>query len=121
MGVGRPRPNTDLQRYGLFCPQCGRSILPVPIAGSFTCKSGHELSIDALISRTPEQRRSLSLLLEDWRERLLSLRATAADAKGHGFLEVAEIYYRQSKGLEARIAHLEMAIEQIGRLFDPKG
>jgi hypothetical protein len=121
MGTDRARPDTELQPYGLFCPRCGRSIIPLASIGSFVCKNGHELSIQDLILHSPIQRKALKRLIESWESQLRILEQTAHDARMQGFIAVAEIYRRQAAVLAARVTTYRKGMGHWARLFDSVG
>jgi hypothetical protein len=108
MRENEPRRTTSIHA-GLICPLCGRSLLPVPIGETVTfhCKNGHQLPLrDLLSAQSQNFRHGVENLVLEWERQLDSLQATAADARQNGFIEVAEIFYRQTKSLAARIEHL---------------
>lgn len=96
-------------RSGLPCPLCGRSLLPVTSETSFTfhCKTGHELSLeDLLTAQSLALRMGLETLLLEWNRQHSALIDTMEEARVNGHLDVAEIFQRNARNLEWRIDHL---------------
>lgn len=104
------KPGRDTKYHeGLNCPLCGRSLLSVPLGDSivFHCKNGHQLSLsDLLRAQNQSLGRGLLMLMGDWESQLETLEKTAEDARSNGYLEIAEIFLRQTRLLAGRIEAL---------------
>jgi len=113
-----PAQRSATETYeGMICPDCGRSLLPILTEGSvfFHCKSGHELPLQRLLhSQTRPLRAALEKLAVDWGRQVEFLSRTADEARRNGFLEIAEIFYRQARAFEARIAPLRSSLIDAG-------
>jgi hypothetical protein len=106
----------DTRLYeGLSCPRCGRSFVPISSGDSvaFLCKTGHELTLFELDSKTQDLRRGLAVLLAGWENQVETLTVVAEDARKHGCLDIAEIYYRQRRGVAARIEALRAWLAKV--------
>jgi hypothetical protein len=104
--VGRRPPGDTTLHEGLLCPCCGRALVPIPFADSFAfhCKNGHQYPLrDLLEARDRSLRRGLERLVEDWEAHFKTLWATAQDAGRNGCSGIAEIFFRQTRGVAARI------------------
>ena len=102
-------------RSGLPCPQCGRSLLLVPLDGgmSFHCRNGHQLPLIELITaQSLVVRMGLETLLLEWNRQHQALINTIEDARKNGYLDVAEIVQRHAQSLKARIQQLQNAFTQ---------
>jgi hypothetical protein len=107
--------NTSELGIRLPCPLCGRLLVPAALDSTLTfyCKSGHEMSlVELLRAQSASVKGGLEVLLEEWNRQHLALLATVEDARGNGFLEVAEIFQRHAKSLESRIAKVREAYSQ---------
>jgi len=103
--------SSELQRH-LPCPLCGRSLVPVPIGGSvsFHCKTGHELSLQELLTaRSLALKGGLEHLLVEWRRQYDTLIHMVEDAQNKGYLDIAEIFHRHAVHLESKIGILQNA------------
>jgi hypothetical protein len=100
---------------GLSCPRCGRSFVPIPRGDTvaFLCKTGHELSLLDLDAKTHDLHRGLQSLLAGWEMQLETLALVVEDARKHGYLDIAEIYNRQRRGIAARIEALRAWLAKV--------
>jgi hypothetical protein len=105
------RRSSRLRAY-LPCPRCGRSLVPVPTASSVTfhCKSGHQLdATEALQQGSSALKVGVEALLNEWDRQHGVLLAIVDDATRRGHVDVAQIFGRQARALEARIEVLKSA------------
>ena len=98
---------------GLICPRCGRSLFPVPKAGSldFYCNAGDAWSLQELL-RSPSGvvRGGLRTMLAEWRRTADRLRASVSEALLTGYPSLAGIFWGEVETLEGRIEFLERAL-----------
>ena len=97
---------------GLPCPKCGRSLNPCSRGTSFLfhCGNGHEISAQELATaQAVSGKNGIEKLLQDWHKQAQTMSELAEGARRNGHLEVAEIFHRQVKGIQARIQHLQAA------------
>jgi hypothetical protein len=101
----RPLADTTLHE-GLRCPCCGRGLNPISFADSFVfhCRNGHQYLLRDLVeARDRSLRWGLERLVEDWEAHFKTLWATAQDAGRNGYSGIADIFFRQTRSVAARI------------------
>jgi endogenous inhibitor of DNA gyrase (YacG/DUF329 family) len=102
-------------RSSLPCPQCGRSLVPVPTETSVTfhCKSGHTIDVmEALQGQSAALKVGLESLLYEWGRQHHAIIEIVDDATRRGHVDVAQIFGRHARTLEARIQVLKDAFQQ---------
>jgi hypothetical protein len=102
-------------RSGLPCPNCGRSLLPVPLESTviFHCRNGHEVPLADLVrTQSLVLRMGLETLMLQWMRQLAGLNNTIDDARLNGYLDVAEIIQRHAQSLKGRLQQLQNAFTQ---------
>lgn len=102
-------------RASLPCPRCGRSLVPSTTGASvrFHCKSGHELELRQILdSPSAALKVGLESLLLEWQEQHRALMDIIDDATRRGHVDVAAIFGRHARSLEARIDILKDAFVQ---------
>ena len=99
-------------RSSLPCPQCGRSLVPISTETSliFTCKSGHSLDvIEALNAQSAALKVGVEALLLEWGRQHHTIIEIVEDATRRGHVDIAQIFNRHARSLEARIDVLKNA------------
>jgi hypothetical protein len=93
----------------LPCPACKSNLLVSCFQDSFLllCRCGHQFDPnDAAAAPSPEWTAGAASLLEAWELRLAKLRSLAAEAWSKGYENVALVFDRSIRNLEARVQRL---------------
>lgn len=113
--VGHMHRRPSGLKSSLPCPHCGRSLVPVPTETSVTfhCKTGHTIEVlEALKGQSAALKIGLEALLYEWGRQHHALIEIVEDATRRGHIDIAQIFGRHARTLEARIGVLRNAFQQ---------
>ncbi len=102
-------------RCGFPCPQCGRTLYPVPNGPdvSFHCRNGHGFEPEELLgAQSATAGRALEALAAEWETQARSLTASAEDARAHGYTDIADLFVRRAERLERKVETLRAAFRK---------